>query len=281
MDKVPGKVVLAHGSHLRFIQMRTKNKGDLPLAIAIISSTLLLNELTWDMQFTKEDNTIFEEVQSAFGSLSRLHVLHLENWIEYGANNLARILNRNSKLKEVVLCLIVGVNSLGDFRPLVHLTTLRLECSWKTNSGLIHLPQYCPNLTILTLLPDPVCPVLELFVYVKDYCPKLTALERAKNNDIDADEMEWTQNMDLALVRSTSALAYLDLPFSGLTEQVCRAILDLHSDTLETLRLHPDGHSAETFCLYKTNPVLKSKPQRLCDMQSAPRLDSRGMLAHV
>lgn len=62
------------------------------------------------------------------------------------------------------------------------------------------------------LFPDPVYPILELFGYVKYCCPKLTAIERVKikGNDIDADEMEWIQNMDLALVRSTSTLVYLD-----------------------------------------------------------------------
>lgn len=46
--------------------MCTKNMGDLPLAIAIISSMHLLNKLTWDMLFTKKGNTTFQEVQSAF-----------------------------------------------------------------------------------------------------------------------------------------------------------------------------------------------------------------------
>lgn len=36
--------------------MHTTNKEDLPLTVAIISSTRLLNELTWDMQFTKKEH---------------------------------------------------------------------------------------------------------------------------------------------------------------------------------------------------------------------------------
>lgn len=61
MNKVSREVVLAHGSHFPFIRMCTKNKGDLPLAIAVISSTRLLNELTWNMLFSKRAIPLFRK----------------------------------------------------------------------------------------------------------------------------------------------------------------------------------------------------------------------------
>ncbi|KAG0332046.1 hypothetical protein BG000_010375 [Podila horticola] len=217
MDKVPRDAILARGSHLRFICLWTKERRDLPLAIAIISSTRILDELEWDMIFTKQGGTTFQELWSAFGSLPCLRVLHIENWIRCGNNNLARILNHNPRLEEMVLRNFVGVDSLEDFQPLMYLTTLRLGCMWKSNPGLVHLPRFSPNLMTLALYPDPNCPVLGFFGNVKEFCPKLTIIERAKHDGIDADEMNWSQEMDLALVGSTSYVVYIELPFSELS----------------------------------------------------------------
>lgn len=143
----------------------------------------------------------------------------------------------NPRLEEMVLRNVVGLDSLEDFQPLMYLTTLRPGCMWKSNPGLVHLPRFSPNLMTLALYPDPNCPVHGFFGNVKEFCPKLTIIERAKHDGIDADEMNWSQEMDLALVGSTSYLVYIELPFSELSGEVCQAILDLHSGTLETLRL--------------------------------------------
>ncbi|KAF8933387.1 hypothetical protein EDD21DRAFT_369995 [Dissophora ornata] len=300
----PLELLLSCSHHFRFLEIGFRSIGndirfqcthlqelrlskcvDRDVGADLISANKGLTLLSWDFPILAS-GTMQEKEYVALGGLKKLRVLQLRSWTVDLDRALAAVLAPNAAvLEELSLSDIRGLDSSQaraisvtntcstsavDTTTLPKLRTLLLECDWNlVNSGIdnevLEVIRICPNLETLIIQPDHTCDTEKIGRYLRDHCPKLSAVRCVDGHmsfqrAVTMDDEGYVALIQGCVPPSSSkfsstvnttrpegqGLRVFEMGLGWLDSTITSALM-AHSDCLETLILFIRGDEAENF----------------------------------
>ncbi|KAG0341945.1 hypothetical protein BG000_007495 [Podila horticola] len=235
---IPGGVLQAASEHFRFISLgtpwpantiRPSHLQELRIAArALVNNLQLLHDnpqLTL-LRMWFSDSAMYNEIQPAIESLTRLQslyfdFLHPKNW-----DHLTIVLNNNPDLRNLAFRHPRGIMGFDECEPLVQLTLLHFTGDWDRNPGILRLIQLCPRLERLEI-PAAGCPTSELVANLRA-CPFLNAIQ-CEGHFADEEDAS-------LLIRAATRLLHLELTVIQFSACILGALMG-HAKWIESLKL--------------------------------------------
>ncbi|KAI9234642.1 hypothetical protein MVEG_12273 [Podila verticillata NRRL 6337] len=257
---IPPEVIEAQSHHFRFVHIAgpdpipqllkarrvrrlvlSKSENLETFLDLIINNGDSLTTLEWHLPDSGDTALKKEAIQYALEKLTKLESLSLTHWSHCSVGQIARIAKNNPGLKKLSFTFSKNLAQTPGTHPPLNVTELNLDGQWEDNPGFVQLLQLCPKLESIKFWATSTIPAAAVSKNLREYCPKLTSIRSL--NSIMPTTIGGSPDEDdvVEIVRAATGLVHFEFPMDDLTSDITKALLDLHAETLETMRLYLDG----------------------------------------